>query len=274
MEWNCQNTIHRWGSFRMLRDRVGRKQGQEVANLLQSFIGPLDQWLDQQIDRRLVRTFFLALAAIVRLRHSQVGTAAERIGRPRALPGPGPGRYQAAQQSVALSQVVPNTLGEVSLAKGGPGAYPAGGSGRVGPGHLGRKRAGETGKYRPGGVVPGPLQQGSPSQAHQARLLQSAGRTAGIRSRPAMAHRLGGRDAGASRPGRHALVDQPGQIGQPPAGADHIPAFPVRRRVAEAGGPRLRPGIRRSALAQGAERTPTAVHHALAHPLPAGRRRG
>ena len=89
-----------------------------------------------------------------------------------------------------------------------------------------------------------------------------------------MAHRHGGRDAGASRPGRHALVDQPGQIGQPPAGADHIPAFPVRCRVAEAGGSRLRPGIRRRALAQGAERTPTAVHHALAHPLPAGRRKG
>ena len=148
-----------------------------------------------------------------------VGTAAERIGRPRALPGPGSGRDQAAQQSVALSQVVPRSLGEVSLAKGGPGAYPAGGAERVGPGHLGRKRAGETGKYRPGGIVPGPLQQGGTPEAHQARLLQSAGRTAGIRSRPAMAHRHGGRDAGASRPGGHALVDQPGQIGQPPAGA-------------------------------------------------------
>ena len=42
-------------------------------NLLQSFIGPLEGWLDQQIDRRLVRTFFLALAAIVRLRHSRPG---------------------------------------------------------------------------------------------------------------------------------------------------------------------------------------------------------
>ena len=37
--------------------------GQEVANLLQSFIGLLGQWLDRQVDRRLVRTFSLALVA-------------------------------------------------------------------------------------------------------------------------------------------------------------------------------------------------------------------
>ena len=153
-----------------------------------------------------------------------VRVAPERIGRPRHLPGPGPGRDQAAQQSAALFQVVPHALGEVSLATGEPGAYPAGGSRRVGPSHLGRERAGEAGKHRPGGVVPGPLQQGSPSQAHQARLLQSTGRTAGVRSRPAMAHRDGGRDAGASRPGRHALVDQPEQIGKLPTGADRVVA--------------------------------------------------
>ena len=41
----------------MVQHGVGRGQGQEVANLLQSFIGPLEQWLDQQTDRRLVRTF-------------------------------------------------------------------------------------------------------------------------------------------------------------------------------------------------------------------------
>ena len=80
MEWDCHETIHRWGSFRMLRDRVGRRQGQEVANLLQSFIGPLEGWLDQQIDRRLVRTFFLALAAIVRLRHSRSGLLLSELG--------------------------------------------------------------------------------------------------------------------------------------------------------------------------------------------------
>ena len=55
----------------MLQYGVGREQGQDVANLLQSFIGALELWLDQLIDRRLVRTFFLALAAIVRLRHSR-----------------------------------------------------------------------------------------------------------------------------------------------------------------------------------------------------------
>ena len=54
----------------MLQHGVGREQGLEVAYPLQSFIGPLEQCLDRQIDRRLVRIFFLALVAIVRLRHS------------------------------------------------------------------------------------------------------------------------------------------------------------------------------------------------------------
>ena len=77
----------------MLRHRVGREQGQEVADLLQSFIGPLTEWLDQLADRRLVRTFFLALVAIVRLRHSRSGLLLSELGahilsglRPRPEP--------------------------------------------------------------------------------------------------------------------------------------------------------------------------------------------
>ena len=58
MEWECQNTNHQEGSSLMLQHGVGREQGQEVANILHLFIGPLEQLLDQQIDRRLVRTFF------------------------------------------------------------------------------------------------------------------------------------------------------------------------------------------------------------------------
>ena len=47
----------------MVQWGAGRKQAQAVANLLEIFIGPLEGWLDDQLDRRLVRTFFLALAA-------------------------------------------------------------------------------------------------------------------------------------------------------------------------------------------------------------------
>ena len=64
----------------MVQEGVGIEQGREVANLLQSFIGPLEQWLDCQIDRRLVRTFFLALIAIVRLRHSRSGLLLSELG--------------------------------------------------------------------------------------------------------------------------------------------------------------------------------------------------
>ena len=63
-----------------MRDEAGQEQGQEVANLLQSFIGPLEQWLDRQIDRRLVRTLFLTLVAIVRLRHSRSGLLLSELG--------------------------------------------------------------------------------------------------------------------------------------------------------------------------------------------------
>ena len=74
----------------MLRHRVGREQGQEVANLLQSFIGPLEEWLDQLADRRLVRTFFLALVAIVRLRHSRSGLLLSELGAHILSPAPAP----------------------------------------------------------------------------------------------------------------------------------------------------------------------------------------
>ena len=64
----------------MVQQGVGRKQGQEMAHLLQSFTGPLGGCLDQRVDRRLVRTFFLALAAIVRLRHSRSGLLLSELG--------------------------------------------------------------------------------------------------------------------------------------------------------------------------------------------------
>ena len=41
--------------------------------MLELFIGTLEGWLDDQLDRRMVRTFFLALAAMVRLRHNRSG---------------------------------------------------------------------------------------------------------------------------------------------------------------------------------------------------------
>ena len=64
----------------MLRHGAGWEQGQELANLLQSFISPLEVWLDRQVDRRLVRTLFLALVAIVRLRHSRSGLLLSELG--------------------------------------------------------------------------------------------------------------------------------------------------------------------------------------------------
>ena len=46
------------GGFRMLQQGVGLRQGQQAADLLELFIGPLGGWLDDRLDRRLVRTFW------------------------------------------------------------------------------------------------------------------------------------------------------------------------------------------------------------------------
>ena len=64
----------------MVRHEVGRRQGLKIASLLQSFIAPLEIWLDWRVDRRLVRTFFLALVAVVRLRHSRSGLPLSELG--------------------------------------------------------------------------------------------------------------------------------------------------------------------------------------------------
>ena len=198
----------------MLRHREGLRQGQEVGNLLQSFIGPLEQWLDQQIDRRLVRTFFLALVAIVRLRHSRSGLLLSELGSHILSPAQAPAGTKRLS-NLLRSPKWSHTLLEEFLRHRAEQSLSHLAAGRVGLGHLGRERAGEAGKHRPGGIVPGPLQQGGPPQAHQARLLPSAGRAAGVRPRPVVAHRDAGRDAGASGTGRHALVDQPGPSVQP-----------------------------------------------------------
>jgi hypothetical protein len=64
----------------MMQHKAGRQQAQLVAQQLQLFLGPFEQWLDAQIDRRLVRTFFLALQAIVRFRHSRSGLLLSELG--------------------------------------------------------------------------------------------------------------------------------------------------------------------------------------------------
>ena len=65
----------------MMRHEEGWRQAQSAANLLELFIGPLEEGLDDQLDQRLVRTFFLALAAaMVRLRHSRSGLLLSELG--------------------------------------------------------------------------------------------------------------------------------------------------------------------------------------------------
>jgi Transposase DDE domain len=55
-------------------------QSQELADQLASFVAPLLQWLDSQVDKRLVRTFLLALQAILMLRHTRYGLLLSELG--------------------------------------------------------------------------------------------------------------------------------------------------------------------------------------------------
>ena len=64
----------------MVQQEAGLRQGQQMADLLELFIGPLGGCLDARLDRRLVRTFFLALAAMIGLRHNRSGLLLSELG--------------------------------------------------------------------------------------------------------------------------------------------------------------------------------------------------
>ena len=73
-----------------MQQGAGLRQGQQVADLLALFIGPLGGWLDEPLDRRLVRTFFLALVPLVRLRHNRSGLLLSELGAHIISPGRAP----------------------------------------------------------------------------------------------------------------------------------------------------------------------------------------
>ena len=74
----------------MLQQGAGQRQAQQVADLLGLFVGPLEGWLDARLDRRLVRTFFLALVAMVRMRHSRSGLLLSELGAHSIAPDRAP----------------------------------------------------------------------------------------------------------------------------------------------------------------------------------------
>jgi len=55
-------------------------QSQALATRLEEFVAPLLQDLDDQIDKRLVRTFLLTLQAIISFRHSRYGLLLSELG--------------------------------------------------------------------------------------------------------------------------------------------------------------------------------------------------
>ena len=85
---------------------TGRQHAQRVAEQLQEFRGALDCWLDAQIDWRLIRTFFLALQAIVRFWHSRSGLLLRASG----------GHVLPPSQALAETKLLPDFIGALSPA--------------------------------------------------------------------------------------------------------------------------------------------------------------
>ncbi len=60
-------------------------QSQDLSDQLEGFLGPLLQWLDAQVDKRLVRTFLLTLQAILMLRHTNCSSGGRKKWRIMSL---------------------------------------------------------------------------------------------------------------------------------------------------------------------------------------------
>ena len=158
------------GVFFMMHQDGGRQQAQKAADLLQIFLGPFEQWLNAQIDRRLVRTFFLTLQAIVRFRHSRSGLLLSELGAHVLSP------TQAPAGTKRLSNLLRPPAGHTlcwtafsgigltkpwaNLMKPGKPLWPSG-----------TRASWRSRRALPWKGCSGALQQGGPAQAHQAGVL-------------------------------------------------------------------------------------------------------
>jgi len=64
----------------MNKDDINREISQELGQALTNFVVPLLLVLDQQLDKRLVRTFVQSLQAIMTLRHNRYGLLLSELG--------------------------------------------------------------------------------------------------------------------------------------------------------------------------------------------------
>ena len=59
---------------------MSRRKAQEINERLESFAEVLLGWLDEQIDKRLVRTFMMTVQAIITFRHNMNGLLLSELG--------------------------------------------------------------------------------------------------------------------------------------------------------------------------------------------------
>ena len=192
----------------MVQQEAGLRQGQQMADLLELFIGPLGGWLDARLDRRLVRTFFLALAAMVRLRHGRSGLLLSELGAHIISPDRAPAGTKRLSNLLRSPKRSHDLLEGLLWHRAELRLTQLGEQGETALAIWDESVLEKPESIALVGTVSRPFQQGRAPQAHQTGLLPSPRRSAGIRARYAMAHRHASWDVGSARSGRHGLVDQ------------------------------------------------------------------
>ncbi len=217
----------------MLRHETGWEHGQELADLLQSFISPLEEWLDRQIDLRLVRTLFFALVAIVRLRHSRSGLLLSELGAHILSPAQAPAGTKRLS-NLLRSPKWSHTLLEKFLwhrADQYLTRLEQQGGTALAIWDESVLENGEAGKHRSGGARSAPARRHASNASSRATTILPVGRRCscpacsgspswwrGCRGLPAWPPYAGGPAGG----------DWPRETGRGPARADRIAALPVR----------------------------------------------
>ena len=64
----------------MCQSATKKQNAQHLHDKLEAFVNELLLELDEQLDKRLVRTFLLTLQAIIKFRHSQYGLLLSELG--------------------------------------------------------------------------------------------------------------------------------------------------------------------------------------------------
>ncbi len=121
----------------MRKSATKTHEAQGVSDQLERFVHDLLVELDRYVDKRLVRTFLLALQAIIKFRHSSQGLLLSELG---GLPGrtrASASRDETLEQLAAVAALELSTDRDVSVAASRPASDGVVGGGATCTGSMG-----------------------------------------------------------------------------------------------------------------------------------------